>query len=106
MTCRILYSPSARKDLDDVWDGVFEASGSYDIADRYVHGIISEFAEKKDFPKSGIPLCYRGLFTGFYSVNFKAYKGFYRLKDGNIEVARILLAKCDYLTILFGEPEE
>ena len=53
-----------------------------------------------------IPLQYRGLFTGFYSVNYKKYKAFYRVREGYIEVIRIIMAKRDYMTILFGEPEE
>ena len=105
MKYKIRYSPSAVKDMDEVWAGVLEASGEYDIADRYVEEFADKIAEKKLFPESGIPLYYRGLFTGFYSVNFKAYKAFYRIKDGYIEVIRVLLAKKEYMRILFGESE-
>jgi len=41
MKYRIRYTPTAQKDMDAVWDGVPEASASYDIADKYVE----EFAE-------------------------------------------------------------
>jgi plasmid stabilization system protein ParE len=34
------------------------------------------------------------------------YKAFYRVRDGYIEVARIIMAKRDYMRILFGEPED
>lgn len=105
MKYKIRYSPAAQKDMDDVWDGVLEASASYDIADKYVEEFANQIAAKKDFPESGIPLYYRGLFTGFYSVNFKAYKAFYRINDGYIEVTRVLLAKREYMKILFGESE-
>ncbi len=103
MKYKLRYSLPAQKDMDDVWDGVVEASASYDIADKYVNAFADKIAEKKDFPKSGLPLCYRGLFTGFYSVNFKAYKAFYRINDGYIEVIRVLPAKTDYMKILFDE---
>lgn len=105
MNYKIRYTPAAQKDMDDVWDGVFEASKSFETADTYVEGFIGVIEEKKRFPRSGIPLYYRGLFTGFYSVNYKAYKAFYRLKDDYIEVIRVILAKRDYLKILFGESE-
>ena len=105
MTYKIRYTPTARKDMETVWDGVLEASASYDIADKYVEEFADKIAAKKDFPESGIPLYYCGLFTGFYSVNFKAYKAFYRLNDGYIEVIRVLLAKMEYMKILFGESE-
>ncbi len=103
MKYKIRYSPSAVKDMDEVWAGVLEASAEHDIADRYVEEFADKIAEKKLFPESGIPLYYRGLFTGFYSVNFKAYKAFYRIRDGYIEVARIIMSKRDYIKILFGE---
>ena len=91
--------------MDAVWDGVWEASMDYDTADKYVDDFLDTIAAKQKLPQTGIPLYYRGLFTGFYSVNFKAYKAFYRINDGYIEVVRILLAKMDYLKILFGESE-
>lgn len=105
MKYRIRYTPAAQKDMDVVWDGVLEASASYDLADKYVEEFADKIATKTDYPESGIPLYYRGLFTGFYSVNFKAYKAFYRIKDNYIEVIRVLLAKMDYIQILFGESE-
>ena len=105
MKYKIRYSPFAVKDMDEVWTGVLEASGEYDIADRYVEEFADKIAEKKLFPESGIPLYYRGLFTGFYSVNFKAYKAFYRIRDGYIEVARIIMSKRDYIKVLFGEED-
>ena len=70
MKYRIRYTPAAQKDMDIVWDGVVEASASYDIADKYVEEFADKIAAKTDFPESGIPLYYRGVFTGFYSVNF------------------------------------
>ncbi len=51
---------------------------------------------------SGSPLCYCGLFTGYYTVYYKAYRAFYRVREGRIEVARILSAKQNYMYILFG----
>lgn len=105
MKYKIRYTPVAQDDMDAVWDGVLEASASYDIADKYIEEFADKIAAKKDFPESGIPLYYRGLFTGFYSVNFKAYKAFYRINDGYIKVIRVLLAKLEYMEALFGESE-
>lgn len=76
ITYKIRYTPEAMRDMEAVWDGVYEASKESDIADRYVDDFIDEIAKKKQFPLSGIPLVYRGLFTGFYSINFKKYKAF------------------------------
>lgn len=100
------YTPETVRDMDAAWDGVYEASKSFDIADRYADEFADRIAEKRLFPFSGIPLQYRGLFTGFYSVNFKKYKAFYRVMDNYVEIIRIIMAKCDYMEMLFGESEE
>ena len=104
MKYQIRYAPEALRDMDAVWDGVVQASGSYDLADQYVTEFANAIAGKKAFPLSGIPLYYRGLFTGYYSVNYKAYKAFYRVRDGYVEVARILMMQQDYMNTLFGVP--
>lgn len=85
---------------------MYEALKSYDIADWYVEEFADTIAVKKTFPFSGIPLEYRGLFTGFYFVNYKKYKAFYRMRDGSLEVIRIIMSKSDYIKMLFGEQEE
>ena len=101
MSCRIRYSPQALRNLDAVWDDVWEASRDDDTAERYLTELLDHIEAKREYPESGIPLHYRGLFTGFYSVNYKAYKAFYRIRDGHMDVARILLAKQDYIAKLF-----
>ena len=88
MICKIRYTPEAQRDMDAVWDGVLEASGDYDTADRYVEEFADEIAKKKEYPHSGIPLEYNGLFTGYYSVIYKAYRAFYRVRNEYIEVLR------------------
>ena len=105
MSYVIRYSPSARRDIETVWDDVFSASASLDVADRYVTDFLDVIAQKREFPESGIPLYYRGLFTGFYSVNFKAYKAFYRVRGNYVEVVRVLLQKQKYMKVLFGKEE-
>ena len=106
MSCQVRYAPKAQRDMDEVWNDVLEASKEIETATRYVEDFADKIAEKKVFPHSGIPLRYRGLFTGFYSVNFKAYKAFYRVMEDYIEVLRIIPAKRDYMRILFGESEQ
>ena len=105
MSYVIRYSPSARRDIDRVWDDVFSASAGLEVAECYVMDFLDVTAQKRVFPESGIPLYYRGLFTGFYSVNFKAYKAFYRVHGNYVEVIRVLLQKQEYMKVLFGEEE-
>ena len=86
------YTPQAMRDMDSVWDEVYQASKSYDIADKYIKDFIDTITKKKPFPTSGIPLRYKGLFTGFYFIVLKKYMAFYRIKDDYIEV---LIRKAD-----------
>ncbi len=102
MSYDVRYSPRAVNDIDSIWDVVYSVSRNYDVADEYIDGIIEAIGDKEEFPRSGAPLTYRGLFTGFYSVLYKKYLAFYRVKDEYIEVARVLLASSDYIKILFG----
>ena len=52
----IRYSPSARRDIDRVWDDVFSASASLETAERYVTDFLDVISQKREFPESGIPL--------------------------------------------------
>lgn len=106
MSFKIRYTPKAQADIESVWNDVYEASKSYDCSDKYVDDLLDVISKKRNFPNSGIPLVYRGLFTGFYSVNFKSYKAFYRIKDNYIEIIRVILAKRDYLQIIFNDNGE
>ncbi len=50
MICQIYYSVQARRDLDAIWEGVLNASGDVDTADRYIAALIQKISDKKDFP--------------------------------------------------------
>ena len=97
------YTPQAMRDMDSVWDEVYQASKNYDVADKYIKDFIDAIAPKRQFPAFGIPLRYKGLFTGFYFIVFKEYMVFYRIKNNYIEVIRIIYKKRNYMQILFGD---
>lgn len=84
------------------WNDVYKASKDSNHAEQYVNDFVEAIATKKMFPFSEIPLEYSGLFTGYYYVNFKKYKAFYRVRDSYIEVTRIIMAKKNYMNIIFG----
>ena len=103
MPYAVFYSPLARNDLRQIFRDVLTASADPDTAFRYVRDLTEEISSRADYPKTGFPLYYEGLFTGFYSVNFTAYKAFYHLRDLRIEVVRILPVRSDYGRILFPD---
>lgn len=43
------YTPQAMRDMDSVWDEVYQASKSYDIADKYIKDFIDMITKKSNF---------------------------------------------------------
>ena len=105
MAYKVRFSAESLRDLDDIWADVLQVSQDLNTAEKYIDGILNQITAKKSFPESGIPLLYKGLFTGFFSVNYKAYKAFYRLNANHMEVVRVLPMAMDYMVLLFGESE-
>ena len=101
MKYKVAYSKAAVRDLDRVWAEVYNASKSYEVTTRYMDGLMVAVEEKADYPKSGVPLYYEDIFTGYYFVTFKAYMAFYRLEGRSMFVDRVLFGKNDYLRELF-----
>ena len=103
MKYTIEYSKQAIRDMDRVWAEVFSSSKNYDTASRYLADLLDTVERKTDFPKSGTPLYYDEIFTGYYFVIFKAYMAFYRIENKRVLVDRILYGKSDYLRQLYKQ---
>ena len=95
MSYQVEYSKAAIRDLERVWEEVFEASKDIEITERYIEELLDK-VEKK----SGSPLYYENAFTGYYFVVFKAYLAFYRLEKETMLVDRVLFGRTDYMRIL------
>ncbi len=39
MKYKVRYTPQDQRDMDDIWDGVWEASKDYDTADKYIEDL-------------------------------------------------------------------
>ena len=100
MKYNVKYTKMAAKDLDRVWDEVYDASKSYDVAEKYINELMDETEKRADYPKGGSPLIYDSLFTGYYFVVFKAYIAFYHIDDHDMIVDRILFGASDYIRVL------
>ena len=105
MKRRIRWSPAAAEDMEGVWNSVFAVSRDLETTERYVLEFIGRIGKLEDFPTVGFPMYYRGLFTGFWSVNYKAYKAFYRIRGEYVDIIRILPAGSDYLKVIFREED-
>ena len=93
----VVYSREAIRDLDDVWEQVAMASKDQDITEKYLDELQDTIEEMGKHPKTGIPLYYDDVFTGYYHVNFKEYMAFYRIEGFKMLVERVLYAKMDYI---------
>ncbi|WP_274941365.1 type II toxin-antitoxin system RelE/ParE family toxin [Chordicoccus furentiruminis] len=100
MKYQVEYSATAIRDLDRIWNEVFEASKDYDTTQKYLDDLMDKVEAKSDCPKSGTPLYYEDLFTGYYFVVFKAYMAFYRVEEDRMLVDRVLFAASDYMRCL------
>ena len=106
ITYDISYSPEAIRDMDGIFDEVLMVSCDVDITHRYLEDLQDKIEEMVGQPKTGTPLYYEELFTGYYSVRFKEYLAFYRLEGTVMYVDRVLQRKRDYLSILFGRDKD
>ena len=102
MICKLLWSSDALDDLDRIWTEVNEASGDFDVADDYIAGLRKAISQKREYPMTGTPLNFMGVFTGIRFVHYKRYLAFYRVRDDVMEVGRILFDGSDYMNKLFG----
>ncbi len=100
MKYQIVYSKTALRDLDRVWNDVFEASKNDNTALKYINELMSKVEAKADNPKSGAPLYYQDLFVGYYFIVFKAYIVFYRVDKDKLYVDRVLFGASDYMRYL------
>lgn len=91
------YSRTAIRDLDRIWSEVFNASHDYDVTEKYIDELLVTIESKTAIPKSGNPLYYENMFTGYYYVLFKTYIAFYRINDENMLADRVLYGAGDYM---------
>lgn len=100
MKYKVEYSKKSLTDLNKVWEEVYKASKNINTTSKYINGIMDLIDNKSDFPKSGSPLCYGDLFTGYYYIIYKAYMVFYRVENDIMLIDRILFGKSNYISKL------
>ena len=106
ITYDLNYSTEAIRDMDTIFDEVLMVSCDLDITHRYLDDLQDKIESMVEHPKTGTPIYYEELFTGYYSVRFKEYLAFYRLEGTTVYVDRVLQRKRDYMPVLFGRDKE
>ena len=104
MQSKIDYSPSALKDLDEIWDYIEFELCNPSAAQNTVNGIMDKVDGIASFPDSGAKLEFEnGLDSGYRYVVFKNYLAFYRVRPNNVVyVDRVIYDGRDYMRILFS----
>jgi toxin ParE1/3/4 len=87
----------AQADLDKIWDYVFEASGSAEIADRLIDAITQRFCLLATHPEIGRHRDDLRLGRRTYPV--ESYVILYRLKGADVLILRVAHSKRDLDTL-------
>ena len=102
MENRIKYSPLALNDLDKIWNYISTQLLNPTAAESTVNGILDAVDSLKQFPKKGAVLEFSDNIKSDYRfVQYKNYMAFYRIKQNEIFIDRIIYGKRDYMKIIF-----
>ena len=77
MKYALSFHPESLRDLDSLFEGVYEASKSIEIATRYLNDLLDELNKKAYFPYSTPTFDFCGLMLDIHHFTFKAYKVFF-----------------------------
>lgn len=81
MCNKILYSPLALKDLDEIWDYITNELMNPSAAENTVNGIMNMIDGLNSFPETGSKLLFdNGLDSGYRFIIFKNYMAFYHIR--------------------------
>ena len=94
-------SPQADSDLDDIWYYIATETGSADVADRVIDGIVQRFLLLAKYPRIGRTR--DEIRRGLRSFPVGEYVIFYRIEREDVIVLRVLHGKRDLDRILQTE---
>lgn len=101
---KVTYRPEARRELQQIYDYIAEASGSHAVAERFVERILTRCRKIGDVPYGGRPR--DDLQTGLRTVPFeKSAVIAYRIGE-TVDITNIFYGGRDYEALYKGAPEE
>ena len=101
---KIVYSPKARNDLDEIWTYISEKLLNPSAAEATVNGILDTIDMLQAQAEIGKPLYFLSdLFSGYRFLVYKNYLAFYRTSAEAIYIDRIIYGKRDYMRLLFRD---
>lgn len=104
MAKKLYYAPRATRDLDDIWDYIFNNLKNQSAAEKTIDEILDTVEQLAQFPQMGKKLIFEnGLDSGFRYVTYKNYIAFYHIKVDIVYIDRVLYKKMDYVKRLFPD---
>ena len=101
---KIVYSPKARNDLDEIWTYISEKLLNPSAAEATVNGILDTIDMLQAQAEIGKPLYFSSdLFSGYRFLVYKNYLAFYRTSAETIYMDRVIYGKRDYMRLLFRD---
>lgn len=89
---RVVLTPRAQEDLDDIWDFSAERWGE-DRADGYVRGLWAGIRSIADDPRRGHSCDVR---DGYFQYSVGRHVLFFKLKPDGVDIIRILHQSMDF----------
>ncbi len=100
---KLLYSPEALNDLDEIWAYINNELKNPGDAQKIISDILDNIEKLRDFAEIGPPLF---SITGFESdyrfLVCGKYITFYRVMGIEVHIDRVLYGRRNYMRILFG----
>jgi len=103
----VILSPKAEMDLEQIGDYISQQSGSNKTALSIIRKIKSRIDELESFPLIGKPLAaFVVEDTDYRFLGCGSYLAFYRVKNNDVFIDRVLHGRQDYISILLGDVHE
>ena len=103
----IFMSEEAIQDLEQIGDYIAHQFKNHKSALNTIRKIQERINQLEDFPLTGIPLsAIVATQTDYRFLGCGSYLAFYRPKNGDVLIDRILHGRQDYASILLGDIQE
>jgi len=103
----IFMSEEAVSDLEQIGDYIARHFKSPKTAHSTIRKIKERISKLEDFPLTGTPLsAIVATKTDYRFLGCGSYLAFYRPKNGDVLIDRILHGRQDYISILLGDIQE
>ncbi|WP_303825081.1 type II toxin-antitoxin system RelE/ParE family toxin [Ruminococcus flavefaciens] len=100
---KIVYSPKAQNDLDEIWAYISEKLLN-PTAENTIDSILDTIDALQEHSEIGKSLYFSSdLFSGYRFLVYKNYLAFYRTSGDTVYIDRIIYGKRDYMRLLFKD---